>query len=150
MASLRDQIVESYVAAFNAADGITSYRRDEVTSLVFDGILAVPNILGESKRLELELFYECTLRVGITIVVNREDADPTLDNSLEVRYLDRAVASIEKLVHTVELVQDARPVIVGSEYGKPLEANQIAAGLELSIQYAHDWDNPDTYSPNYA
>lgn len=151
MASLRDSIAEAFVSVFDAADGVTCYRRDEVTTLNFAGILVVVNILGESKRPELDLFYECTLRLGATIFINREEADPVLDNSLEMRYLDRAVATIEKLVHSVTgIVQDARPVIVGSEYGAPAEANQLAAGLELSVQYAHDWDNPDTYSPNYA
>lgn len=150
MASLRDSIAEAFVSVFDEIDGVTCWRRDEVTSLQFDGILVVVNILGESKQPQMDLFYDCTLRIGATIIVNREDSDPVLDGSNETRYLERAMTMLEKVVHTVELVQDSRPVIVGSSYGVPTESNQIGGNLELSVQYAHDWNNPDTYNPNYA
>lgn len=150
MASLRDSIAEALTATFGALPGVTAWRRDRQTSLQFDGILCVVNVLGESKRPELELFYDCTLRIGITIVVNREDASPTLDGSLEVRYIDRAVALLEQTVHSSALPADGYAVIVGHDTAVPAEENQIAAGLELRVSYRHDWNNPDTYNPGYA
>lgn len=114
----------------------------------FDGIKTVVNILGESKRPELESFYDCTLRLGVLVIINREDADPVLDNTLETRYLDRAVATIEKAVHSVALPADGYAVIVGHDAAAPSESNQLQAGLELRVSYRHSWNNPDAYDPN--
>lgn len=150
MASLRDQIAEAFVARFAALEKVTAYRRDIVTSMVFDDVLVVVNVLGESKRLEMELFYDCTLRIGVTVVVNREEADPVLDGSNELRYMDRALAQLEKEVHATALPTDAYAVISGHDVQPPAEPNQIAAGLELQVRYRHNYDDPDTYNPNYA
>lgn len=149
-ASLRDQLAESVVRAIGALPNWTAHRRDVLTSLVFDGRVAVVNILGESKRPESQLFYECTLRIGIAIIVKREDADPVEHNGNDVRYLDAAIAEVEAAVHAMTWDADVLPVITGHDFEPPAEPNILQAGVQLTVDYKHDFDNPCAYTASFV
>jgi hypothetical protein len=148
--SIRDQIAQTLVAQLAQLDGWSVERRDVVTSLTFEGRKAIVNVLGESKRPRGVLTYACTLRLGVTVVAKREDADPVLDGSNECRYLDRSVMDIERAVHAASWPYDVRATLSGHEAAPPAESNLIVAGVEVSVEYEHDFNDPSEYSPAYG
>lgn len=143
-------MAQALVAHINELPGWSCERRATLSSMVFDGRLAVVNILGESKRPESQLYYECTLRLGVTIIVKREDVDSDIDGRLEMRYLDRCVAEIEAAVHAIDWPLDSIPTIEGHEVQPPDESNLLSAGVQVTIPYRHNFDDPTAYSPAYA
>lgn len=150
MASLRELIALEIVARLGEIDGWTAvYRGAEETTNVA-GPLAIVAILGESKTPRDTLFYACTLRVGVLIRGAREDADPTLDGSNPVRYLDRLVALAEQKVHAAPWPNDEVPTITGHTIDASDDATVLEAQLELTVDYRHNFGDPNTYDPAYV
>lgn len=149
MASLRDSIAMELVRRLNALPGWTARMRDgeETTNVP---ILALVAIAGESKRLVNQLFYGCTLSLGVLIEIRKEDADATLDGGNPVRYLDRLVAAAEAVVHAEPWPNEEAPTLTGHQIDQPENANMLSAELTLTVAYRHNFDDPTTYDPHYS
>lgn len=148
MASLRDQIATELVARLDALTGWAATLRggDEVTNVA---VLAIVAILGESKRPRDSLMYACTLQLGVLIRGRREDADPTLDDENPVRYMDRLVASAERAVHADPWPNDEVVSITGHTVDASDDPTVLEATLTLTVDYRHNFDDPDTYAPGF-
>jgi hypothetical protein len=149
MASLRDQIAGRLVARLAANSGWTATMRagEEVASVP---VLAVVAIMGESKRPIDSLFYACSLRLQVMLVVRREDADAELDGSNPVRYLDRIIATAERSVHSAPWPNEEEPTIEGHEVEPPSDSHDFAAYLSVQVEYRHNRNDPDTFNPSYV
>lgn len=149
MAAIRDSIAQQLVATINALSGWSAVLRDAETSLNVPK-LAVVNILGESKRPADQLFYSCALRLGVAVYAQSEDADATLDGSNPSRYLDRCIADVERAVHSVTWSNDEIATIAGWDAEPPNAENVLQALVNVSVDYRHNFDDPDTYNPVYT
>lgn len=149
MASLRDAIVAELVTRLSANAGWTVRARagEEATNVP---VLAIVSLFGESKRPTDSLFYECTLRVGVLLLVRQADASPTTDGGNPYRYLDRIVALAEKAIHASEWPNVERVQLAGHEVEDPTDDTTLAAELNLDIAYRHNINDPDTYAPGYV
>ncbi len=149
MASLRDQIATELVARLDALTGWAATLRggDEVTNVA---VLAIVAILGESKRPRDSLMYACTLQLGVLIRGRHEDADPTLDGYNPVRYMDRLVATAERAVHASPWQNEALISITGHTVDASEDPNVFEATLTLTVDYRHNFDDPDQYAPGYV
>lgn len=149
MASLRDQIAGRLVARLAQNSGWAASMRDgeEVGNV---GILAVVSMMGEDKRPVDTLFYACTLRLRVLLVVRREDADAVLDGGNPVRYLDRIIATAERSVHSAPWPNEEQPTIEGHEVEAPGDPNELAAYLNLQVEYRHNFNDPDLYDPSFV
>lgn len=149
MASLRDAIAMELVARLAALPGWTARMRsgDEQTNVP---VLALVAITSEQKRPTSQLFYGCTLNLGVLIQARKEDADDELDGGNPVRYLDRLVAEAEAAVHSAPWPNEELPTLTGHSIEPLEEENLLGAELTLSVQYRHNFDDPTTYDPTYV
>lgn len=149
MASLRDQIAERLRARLASNRGWVATMRngEEVGN---SPVLAVVAIMGESKRPVDTLFYACTLRLQVMLIVHREDADAVLDGGNPVRYLDRIVATAERAVHAAPWPNEEIPTIEGHEVEPPNDSHDFFAFLSVQVEYRHNFTDPDTYNPSYT
>ena len=138
VAAIRDSIAQQLVVAINALSGWSAVLRDAETSLNVPK-LAVVNILGESKRPADQLFYACALRIGVAVYAQSEDADASLDGSNPSRYLDRCIADVERAVHSVTWSNEEIATVA-----------VLQALVNVSVDYRHNFDNPDNYNPTYT
>lgn len=149
MASLREAIALELVARLAAIPGWSAaFRGAEETTNV--PILALVAILGESKRPRDTLFYACNLRLGVLIRGRREDAEATAHGGNPVRYLDELVAAAERAVHGAPWPNQEAPTITGHSIDASDDPTVLEAQLDLFVDYRHNFDDPDTYDPNYT
>lgn len=150
VASLRDQIADQVAQTIRSMQGWSAERRDFNTALRFTGRKAIVNITGETKRQPDQLHYECTLTIAVAVFCNREDADQVIDGGLEVRYLDRSIADVERAIAQTAWPDSlARPTVTGWQMTEPEPLNVLQAVIALEVLYQHNADNPDVYEPAY-
>jgi hypothetical protein len=150
MASLRDQIADRLRARLAAIPGWFATMRNGEEVGNSSPVLAVVALMGESKRPVDTLFYACTLRLQVSLIVRREDADPVLDGGNPVRYLDRIVATAERAVHAAPWPNEEMPTIEGHEIEPPSDSHDFFAYLSVQVDYRHNLADPDTYNPSFT
>jgi hypothetical protein len=149
MASLRDGILEDLRARLAAIPGwnVQRLNAEQTTNAP---VVAVVHTLSESKRARDTIFYACSVRVGISIFAQREDASASLDASNPVRYLDRLVVLAEKAVHSGPWANETIATLQGHEVAPPGDPNVLEALVTVSFEYRHNFDNPELYDPEFV
>jgi len=146
---LRDAIAEELRTRCELVTGVTAQRlaEEQTTNLP---VLVVVAILSEDKRPIDCLFYSCTVRIGLTIIVRHEDADQDLDGGNAARYLDRIMTAIEQQIHASPWPNEELVNIVGHQAIEPDNTNTLANQLRIEVGYRHNLDDPETYDPSYT
>ena len=90
------------------------------------------------------------MRIGVAVYAQSEDADASLDGSNPSRYLDRCIADVERAVHSVTWSNEEIATVAGWEAEPPNAENVLQALVNVSVDYRHNFDNPDNYNPTYT
>lgn len=145
MASKRRVYLQELVDRLSALDGVEAQlRSDEVRGSTAEW-LAIVFSRGEDKRPIDTMAYACTLRVGVLVRVRAEDATEAEHDGNAWNLLDDKVAEIERTVHADEWPDEAIVTLVGHDTAPPATVgNMPEATVNITIDYRHDWNDPDT------
>ena len=151
MASILDQILLTLVARLAAIPQWDVQLRTGANA-ADAAVRATVFHISEDKDFANNEFYNCTLRVGVSIIVRMEDADPVLDVGTDgepnpYRYFDRMRVLAEKKIHEPDswgFDPDFTDVkINGHEVDNPSEKNELEGLMRLTFTYRHSITSPE-------
>lgn len=158
MASIRDVILSTLVGQLKTLPGWTAQLRSLRNVGASYTKRAIVFLVGEQKQLANQIMYACTLQVRLLVSAHSEDADATLDGTLDepagdpFRYLDRCVSELEAALADPAIGWPdgfTELILGGHDQQDPSDDNEVEAIVRLLITYRHNVDDPGAWAPSY-